>query len=854
MRATSVILWAGLAIAAWWQSTAVADQIENVKVVCDRWVDATSLEVLGLDAIRLEQAQTEHEEAVAVYRWVKRMLWVGNAPQEGALLQPYVSDPMKIVNVYGYHWCDGQSRVMQCVWRALGGRAYKFFKGGHTLADIYYVDDDGIGRWHVFDLSQNWFSYGVDGAHILDAAELAQWLTPRPALMPYTPWLSSNEIYGWAHAPHYILDDVHAMVVNLRRDEQLLRRWSYAGAHYEREMDNAGQGLHDTEHGPYAADVGTGEFVLAPDFMRAGWQDDLHEPVQYATVQQIGEDTFVCAEPGRSAWLIYRIQTPYIIGSARVEGKVAVGEGGGSAVIWTSTDGGQTSHFHWMSVEPGISDFVADICPQSVGPASPFGRYEYLVYINLNSTSAQPHPTGVADLRLTTAVQQNIWALPQLWPGENSITVSADLLPADLAVRVTYHWTDASQQPRENVTVVQEIPYTYTIAADGSRWTDVVCSDLTIEAVPSDGQGSRTLVKEPNVPIVPTEVVYPGFGEAAPLELKTLQEYEADLATTSSTLKRQALAGLMYLGDPQAVPAIEQHAVYIETDPWVKLYALRALTALQGAEAAPVLLKALRWDPSLHFGAGPGDQQYKWNHVPALAATLAAQLGIREAAGDIAAILSNPLPYATYHYYTAMWACLRALGDLRDRSMINVLVSYLNSGGVYAEDDAALAARALGKIGDSTAADVLLAKFDQTPYDLTKINCAWALGKTATRGAGDRLINLLDHPDEDMRGTAAEALGLVRYLPARGILQNMAASDPFAWVRQAASQAVTRIDEYQQCDLDDSGTVDVLDAAMFVAALAGPGQPSGEPAADVDGDGDVDLADFAAFAANVIGP
>jgi hypothetical protein len=66
-----------------------------------------------------------------------------------------VIDPIKVLNVYGAHWCDGLSKVVATVWRAMGGRAEKFHCHGHTPADLWYRDTDGVGRWHLFDCSDS---------------------------------------------------------------------------------------------------------------------------------------------------------------------------------------------------------------------------------------------------------------------------------------------------------------------------------------------------------------------------------------------------------------------------------------------------------------------------------------------------------------------------------------------------------------------------------------------------------------------------------------------------------------------------------------------------------------------------
>ncbi|KKL19071.1 hypothetical protein LCGC14_2469150, partial [marine sediment metagenome] len=136
----------------------------DVTVVCDRWPDGSDLRRFGLDAIRLSGARTDHEKCLAVYRWVRRwMIYFskdrkyGGAPVE-KLISPhrkggYVDQPLKLLNVYGVHHCDGQTRVVEAVWRALGYRAQKVVRGGHTVVGCHYRDYDDVERWHLLDVS-----------------------------------------------------------------------------------------------------------------------------------------------------------------------------------------------------------------------------------------------------------------------------------------------------------------------------------------------------------------------------------------------------------------------------------------------------------------------------------------------------------------------------------------------------------------------------------------------------------------------------------------------------------------------------------------------------------------------------
>ena len=127
----------------------------DVWVSCDRWPDGSDVRRFGLDAIRLSGAKTDHEKAMAVYRWVRRwMIFTGNgkgAPAERLTPRlrkhPCIHEPVKLPNVYGAHWCGGQARVVEMVWRSLGYRAEKVCRGGHTIVGMHYRDYDKRVVW-----------------------------------------------------------------------------------------------------------------------------------------------------------------------------------------------------------------------------------------------------------------------------------------------------------------------------------------------------------------------------------------------------------------------------------------------------------------------------------------------------------------------------------------------------------------------------------------------------------------------------------------------------------------------------------------------------------------------------------
>lgn len=50
----------------------------DIWVSCDRWPDGSDPRRFGRDAVRLSKAKTDHEKALAVYRWVRRWMIYNN--------------------------------------------------------------------------------------------------------------------------------------------------------------------------------------------------------------------------------------------------------------------------------------------------------------------------------------------------------------------------------------------------------------------------------------------------------------------------------------------------------------------------------------------------------------------------------------------------------------------------------------------------------------------------------------------------------------------------------------------------------------------------------------------------------
>ncbi len=282
----------------------------DVWVSCDRWPDGSDVRRFGLDAIRLSGAKTEHEKALAVYQWVRRWM-IGVNKEVGLptekLVAPhrkdgYVDQALKLLNVYGTHWCDGQARVVEAVWRALGYRAEKIVRGGHTVVGCHYRDHDGIKRWHVLDVSHSAFAFDRSRQRLLSPDELS------------TRWYAFY--YQWVFCPHNDWDD-HRMDLAFRMGEKLERIWGNWGKPYQDSMTRDARLLKKVpqrERGPYTFTYSNGRWTYSPDLSEDDWTKGLAEPPVNLEAGKLQPETV-----GKAATAVWHFRTPYIVSDAEVK-------------------------------------------------------------------------------------------------------------------------------------------------------------------------------------------------------------------------------------------------------------------------------------------------------------------------------------------------------------------------------------------------------------------------------------------------------------------------------------------------------------------------------------------------------
>lgn len=775
----------------------------KIKVVCNRWPDGSSMSQFSTDAIRLMNAQTNEQKALAVWRFIRMWsAWTdGNVPREPALNDTYIDDPIKVLNVYGAHWCDGLARVMEVAWRALGFRAEKLYKSGHTQADVFWQDEDGQSRWHLMDVSQGWYVYDRSGRHIATPDEIATDYSlifrPSEGFIPNAPNYSG--LHNWIHAPH--LDwPVHSTELGLRPNEKLVRIWGNMSLPYQ---DNyAAKGQTDFEHGPYPVTYGNGMLQYSSDFTSTDYIKGLWMPPN--NILSIAEDglspNLHPSQVSHLATAIFQIESPYIIADACISGSLYRKTLSDAISLSISTDSGKSWKQVWQAGHTGrltlnnlnIADKFDIYKTYPVGLISPFGRYRYLLKLEFSAANAISD-VGVDELHITTVTQHNIFSLPQLWPGENKITVSSDIAN-DTSLRITYEWQDLFGSERRNIVVVENTPYYYVVNTDGMKWADIITKNITIEAVPRIGKGNYVEMREQQPATLVTFTQEQAFatqqivGTTLPSALKTVAQYITDLNDPAKQV--QALSGLIVLKDKSALEPIRKVAFESIAYPNKDL-AIQALYLIGGEDSVPVLLEVVKKNPLVKWKYDSTNRLVElehWYNISALIAQIMADAQETNAAPHLAAVL-NSIIQNDDRWWEPHAGIIRSLGRLGVSEVSVSIRPFLNRH----EDVSTIAIWALGELGDYASAEAIKDIFLRTSYPVRKISAVEALGKLKYQGIFQNLCTLLGSSDEDMRAAAAEALGRLGNKSAAPYLQDLINKEIYPWVKKIAESSLAAL-------------------------------------------------------------
>jgi len=760
--------------------------VKDVTVVCDRWPDCSDLRQFGLDAIRLSGAETETEKCLAVFRWLRRVILNSDAPYEQFAWDHCWDDYFKFLNVYGTHYCSGMGRSLEMFWRALGYPGAKVYTG-HTLADLYFIDYDDVGRWHHFDVNRGRYMFDRSGKRLLSTDDLT---------------LDTNFNRSGAVHRYQGAWSRHRVELSLRAGERLERIWGVDGPLYQKliwpEKKNKGRSVYNwfkqSELGPYKPTHGTGRWTYSPDFSDPAWIKHLAKPPVNMTVS---DHTLIPTTAGTPAALAYHFRTPYIVSNAEVDLIFVRKTGADSIRLYLSVDNGKTWKPVWKCPEDtvGKNKLTAHICKKfsrkdevPMDFNSPFGRYSFRVKLELIADK-NPMDCRVENITFRTDVQQNKFALPQLQPGRNNITVRGKLAK-NAALKITYVWDDPKGRGRRNVTVIEKTPHTYEIIAAGRKWEDCVCRSLIVEALSADGKGNRTVVKEtpstihalPPLPSVHETCGHWSLSKRVkPVKLRPLEEVLKQLGVNTGyrTLMSDVIPQLIEHADPSAWKPVKEFLYTYKGKSKARKAALIALYTMDPERTRiKGILRDFAGNPDLCSGCDANSaimiKANRWTEfVPFLVDLLKTGKG---------------------------WAppIMKAFAVVGDERTASVVKPCLNSSKTRILNSAALAA---GRTGDRSLIPrlrkLMRKKLRRIENRLpSKINAVVSLGRLKDTESIPEIRKFLAYvPRELWRAKAARALAYMGDKSSIPAIRAALAVEPVEWVRDAMKESIEMLEQ-----------------------------------------------------------
>ncbi|MDD4888500.1 MAG: hypothetical protein PHU85_01090 [Phycisphaerae bacterium] len=807
---------------------ALRPAVTGLKIVASNWPDASSLRQFGLDAIRLENAKTDEQKAIAIWRWVRRCTM---ASAGGPACEPgnsYLSEPMLILNVYGDHHCDGLSRMLAAVWQAtMGLPAEKLYRAGHTMADLWWVDADGVSRYHMFDVNYGYFLYSRDGSHIVTCDEIGTdfSLSCLPSKTS-KPWLEKQWwMYSAIHC-QWEAARPRDMTVTLRTGEQLQRMW-FALDTAPLFHEGALRSGTDPDGAGYDMGPGAGSAGIFGPFTD-DWESQLAAPPVNV---EVNDRKATQKDPGRPAELIYHGRLPWVTADVSVRLHV---ERPGTIAVDTSIDGGrawrpasvlkdQKPGDVWLrlaKLQPAFEAAPAAGTARKGSPSrqTPIGRYDYLLRVTLDAGAA------LSTVDVATWFQHNPLVMPTLLPGTNKITVSGKLAPGQ-SLEVTYVFDDADAKDKFHVMRLENLPAAYEIKASGKAWKDVWCRSMLVRAVPADGKGDRVVraLAEPKVlpdgpmPTLDPRVLncltpdsyvlqpkdeqsrYKVVSEAAAWELnkgpfeprlRTRAEYVKDLSSPDEDTRRFAAAGLIVLRDPDAWDALEKVAIADASR--AKYYAVQALFWTDAKRAWPLMEKILARDPSIAFAPDATDRVEAATHLnmAAMVAALCGKAKIKAAVPLIADVLLTK----SRNWPEPQWGMIRALGRIGDPAAIPTVRRFIKGGA----DHATVAMEALIELNDRESIPKMVDWLGLKGHHLRPETAMRGLAAFKAAGHAEDILPMLTSELPVRRSLAADALAVSGQpeiaLPA---LKAALETEKFELARQRMAAAIKQLESRQ---------------------------------------------------------
>jgi len=412
-----------------------AAQVHGPRLVSNQTPDLHDLESYVNSIVK--PGMTQKERAIALWRTNSEQMYHWNNPVEYPQIKPGqfldVTDPVRLMNVYGYTLCFCSAAGMEAVWRQAGLEGREFGLPGHVTNEVWFD-----GAYHYLDMECKGYFTRSDGVIAsarecgLKPAEIVVSSRIPPDFFPLTrypfrSYLSRMVFAGlldggpsW-YASHRAQSG-HVMHVSLRPGECYYRSWDNVGKFvndYRRWIEPGEFGTTDCRYGPHELDgprsFGNGVMIYEPDLTNA--TDEFDRGVFSSRGLVKTDRGLSVARGGLEGECVFRVQVPYVIcgRNARLDDP----ESASDAALVSLQGTGQIET--QVSVDNGASWLPAASAPGKFDLTRFVERrYGYQVRLRLKSGAE------VTGLRTDTYFQLAQAALPALARGTNIMTFGLD--------------------------------------------------------------------------------------------------------------------------------------------------------------------------------------------------------------------------------------------------------------------------------------------------------------------------------------------------------------------------------------------------------------------------------------------
>jgi hypothetical protein len=428
-----------------------------------------------------KDAASDPEKALALHRFGMAHFIHFDGPIEER--GEYMTDPLKLIGVYGFALCGNNTAAMNALYNAAGLKARRISIPGHSIPEVWFE-----GRWNYIDTDMFGYVILPDGKTMASVDDLTKdadlFVRQKNPPDPFFPFDRKEDMadvfrnaiprrdyhpYASAHMMNLAVRTGESVTMFYRpKDRYLLTQLREDIGTVYKDYWVAGpvrQGSLAWCDKPPAA-YGNGLLEYKPDLRSQAFRLENPEMEGVAVLKERQKPPLAAAAPNRPASLVVEVNSPFVIvglqndltdfeddsDAAVVTGLFWRADGSDENRILVSTDSGRTWKEVWKNRWLGAVPFQIDLSRHVVGKYSYQVKFEWID----QKGSGQ---VGLEGLQFKTWVELSPMALPRLVAGRNTFRISTK-------PRRTFYnescWQKGEQLPGqrlENLDSFDQFPY-----------------------------------------------------------------------------------------------------------------------------------------------------------------------------------------------------------------------------------------------------------------------------------------------------------------------------------------------------------------------------------------------------------